>query len=105
MSLRPTTMNENARSALDCGGSSYRFPPWVHASNVQGKAVAAATAVQSACGTAAAEKRTAQQTHRSQACPIPAEREYLHATSAPAAVAGATQNIAKPVIQIAGESS
>jgi hypothetical protein len=52
MNVRLTTMNENTRSGLDCGRSSYRFPPWVYTSNVQGKAVAAATAVQSAFGTA-----------------------------------------------------
>jgi hypothetical protein len=30
MSLRLATVNENARSALDCGSSSYRFPPSIH---------------------------------------------------------------------------
>jgi hypothetical protein len=52
MSLRLATVHENARSALDCGGSSYRFPPSIRTANVQGRAVAAATAVQSAFGTA-----------------------------------------------------
>jgi hypothetical protein len=36
MSLRLATVNENARSALDCGSSSYRFPPSIHTANVQG---------------------------------------------------------------------
>ena len=55
MSLGLATVNENARSALECGSSSYRFPPSVHTANVQGaegKAVAAATALQGAFGTA-----------------------------------------------------
>jgi hypothetical protein len=38
MRLRLATVNENARSALDCGSSSYRFPPSIHMANVQGAA-------------------------------------------------------------------
>jgi hypothetical protein len=38
MSLRLATVNENARSALDCGSSSYRFPPSIHPANVYGAA-------------------------------------------------------------------
>jgi hypothetical protein len=38
MSLGLATVNENARSALDCGSSSYRFPPSIHTVHVQGAA-------------------------------------------------------------------
>jgi hypothetical protein len=38
MSLRLATVDENARTALDCGSSSYRFPPSIHTANVQGAA-------------------------------------------------------------------
>ena len=55
--MRPglATVNENARSALECGRGSYRLPPSVHTANVrgaEGKAVAAATALQGVFGTA-----------------------------------------------------
>src|SRR5208282_1992171 len=39
MSLGLATINENARSALDCGSSTYRFPPSIRPAHVQGKAV------------------------------------------------------------------
>ena len=50
MRLRRTTEDENARSALDCGSSSYRFPPLVNTANVQGKSGSFAAALQSALG-------------------------------------------------------
>jgi hypothetical protein len=46
---RGSPKDGSARSALECGSSSYRFPPLVHTAKVEGmegKAVAAATAVQ-----------------------------------------------------------
>src|SRR5271157_1254600 len=55
MSLRLATVNENARSALDCGREAAAFSlfPSAHAPKTsKTKAVAAATAVQSAFGTA-----------------------------------------------------
>jgi hypothetical protein len=55
MSLRLVTANENARSALDCGREAAAFGsfPSAHAPKTgETKAVAAATAVQSAFGTA-----------------------------------------------------
>ena len=55
MSLRLATVNEDARSALDCGREAAAFGsfPSAHASKTcETKAVAAATAVQSAFGTA-----------------------------------------------------
>jgi 3-methyladenine DNA glycosylase Tag len=55
MSLRLATVNENARSALDCGREAAAFSsfPSAHAPKTsETKAVAAATAVQSAFGTA-----------------------------------------------------
>ena len=36
ISLRLDTKDKNARSALECGSSSYRFPPSIHTANVQG---------------------------------------------------------------------
>jgi hypothetical protein len=38
MSLRLAPVNENARSALDCGSSGYRFPSSIHTAKVQGRA-------------------------------------------------------------------
>ena len=35
MRLRRTTDDENARSALECGRSSYRFPYSIHTAHVQ----------------------------------------------------------------------
>jgi hypothetical protein len=40
------------REALDCGSSSYRFPPLVNTANVHGKSGSFAAALQSALGTA-----------------------------------------------------
>jgi len=55
MSLRLATVHENARSALDCGREAAAFGsfPSAHTPKMcETKAVAAATAVQSAFGTA-----------------------------------------------------
>ena len=56
MSLPLPTHDENARSALECASSSYRLTPSIHTADVRApcelKAVAAATALQGAFGTA-----------------------------------------------------
>jgi hypothetical protein len=60
MSLRLATVNENARSALECGREAAAFGsfPSAHAPKTgETKAVAAATAVQSAFGTASFTQR------------------------------------------------
>jgi hypothetical protein len=52
--VTPCPGNENAyaEGTLECGSSSYRFPPSIYMGHVQGaakKAVAAATALQKRC--------------------------------------------------------
>jgi len=37
MSLRRATAHENVRSTLDCGSSSYRFPPSIQTADMQGE--------------------------------------------------------------------